>query len=433
MVKRILLVMTQPPGSSGVMGLIYKKILPFLEDEGWEFHFAGPSPAGSSVLLEAIDCPPSRLHYTESISWSRRFSVLKNRQSKGFPFRYIYSVFQAFAVTLERLFRHDSKAYLLAGVRRVIIDADTRWDFDLIGAVSPEFAILDQVAQVADVLQKSLLALVIDPHGKRDGDLFWPYDEQRQAQILRQSVGAMFMSPMTRDRYVRAGLVSDSKAYSFTDSYPTDSHLYVKGQSELGTLSHAQAGPDSSIRPIHALHLGMLPEWRPIEPLLAALKGLSPVMEIDFYGYVYPEAQKAISSDPILRHLLRCRQPVSHDESHYLAEDCDLLLVVIGPRHLDNQPSKFFDYLYHQKPFLVLGPRGNPIERLVAELGVGMYADVASRDSIESAMGDICTNYNRFVAAYSNNRDSIAKYSDRSVAKAWCAILDKVLLDSRWR
>jgi hypothetical protein len=79
--------MMQPPGSSGVMGLIYDKLLPYLDNEGWEFHFAGPSPGLSSVLTEKVGCSPSRLHYTRNVSLSLRFSVLKNRQT-GKSIRY---------------------------------------------------------------------------------------------------------------------------------------------------------------------------------------------------------------------------------------------------------------------------------------------------------------------------------------------------------
>ena len=136
--KRILLVMMQPPGCSGVQGMIYNKILPYLEDCGWEFHFAGPSPELGAVLIETVPCPSERLHYTRAISWSRRFSVLKNRQRNGSVFYLAYGLGQLLSGLLEKLFRHDSRDYLLKGLADSIRDADSVYNFDLIAGKSPD-------------------------------------------------------------------------------------------------------------------------------------------------------------------------------------------------------------------------------------------------------------------------------------------------------
>jgi len=113
------------------MGHIYTKILPFLEDLGWEFHFAGPSPRLASVLTENVDCPPERLHYINNISWSLRLSILKNRRNSRSLAYWIFAILQSIALAAEKLFRHDGRAYMLRGVERIVIDADKRWNFDL--------------------------------------------------------------------------------------------------------------------------------------------------------------------------------------------------------------------------------------------------------------------------------------------------------------
>ena len=43
------------------------------------------------------------------------------------------------------------------------------------------------------------------------------------------------MSPLTLERYVKAGLVDHEKAYSFTDSYPEILSLYAGGRSQLAS------------------------------------------------------------------------------------------------------------------------------------------------------------------------------------------------------
>jgi hypothetical protein len=423
--KRILLVMMQPPGSSGVQGLIYNKILPYLEACGWEFHFAGPSPELASVMTETVPCPGERLHYTRNISWSRRFSVLKNRQSKKTPLFLLYGLGQLLSSWIEKLLNHDPQSHLLHGLAQTLRQADRQYHYDLIAGKSPDFFILETVAQISNSIHKPLVAMVDDPYGKRDGAEFYPFEVEKQKQILNQSCGAIFMSPLTRDRYVWAGLVSASKAYAFTDSYPSSDFYYQPGRSRLGS---SRAG-DPSLQPerLRLAHLGMIPEWRPIDTMLAAIETMAEPISIDIFGYVYPHAQKLIADSAKLRQQIHCHTPVSYDESHFVAEDCDLLLVVIGPRHLDNQPSKFFEYLGHGKPVLVLGPLGNPIEAIVNELGIGLYCDILSQESIATGLLQLAHHYDNYVQSYERQQHAIQAYSAEQVARHWGQCLDAML------
>ena len=414
------------------MGHIYTKILPFLEDHGWEFHFAGPSPQLASVLTEHVDCPPERFHYINSISWSLRLSVLKNRRSSRSLSYWFFAILQSIALAAEKLLRHDGRAYMLQSVERIVINADKRWNFDLIAGKSPDFSMLDTVARVAEQLHKPLLAMIVDPHGKRNGLEFYPYDRDRQEQVLSQAIGAMFMSPLTRERYVQSQLVAASKAYAFTDCYPTSEGYYLSGRSCLPFRSSSSSLPDDNKPILRAVHIGMLPEWRPIETLFDAIRSAPSPILIDFFGYVYPAARQAIKNDSQLAEVMRCwRQSLTLSECHFLAEDCDILLVVIGPRHLDNQPSKFFEFLGHRKPLLVLGPLGNPIEGIINNLGIGVYSDILSRDSIIDGIDTISKHYSKFVDAYGTNNDKIRIYSAERVAQHWADCLNKMLMAGR--
>jgi hypothetical protein len=424
--------MTQPPGCSGVMGHIYTKILPFLEDHGWEFHFAGPSPRLASVLTEHVDCPPERLHYINNVSWSLRLSILKNRRNSRSFIYWFFAILQSIALAAEKLFRHDGRAYMLQGVERIVIDADKRWNFDLIAGKSPDFSMLDAVARVAEQLHKPLVAMIVDPHGKRNGLEFYPYDRDRQEQVLTQAIGAMFMSPLTRERYVQSQLVAASKAYAFTDCYPTAEGYYLSGRSCLPSRPSSSTLRDNNKPILRAVHIGMLPEWRPIETLFEAIRSAPPSVVIDFFGYVYPAARQLMKSDSQLSEVMRCwRQSLTLSECHFLAEDCDILLVVIGPRHLDNQPSKFFEFLGHRKPLLILGPLGNPIEEIINSLGIGAYCDILNPDSIINGFKKISNQYGQFVSAYEINNDKIEIYSAEQVAQHWADCLNKMLTTKR--
>jgi hypothetical protein len=410
------------------MGHIYTKILPFLEDLGWEFHFAGPSPRLASVLTENVDCPPERLHYINNISWSLRLSILKNRRNSRSLAYWIFAILQSIALAAEKLFRHDGRAYMLRGVERIVIDADKRWNFDLIAGKSPDFSMLDAVARVAEQLHKPLVAMIVDPHGKRNGLEFFPYDRDRQEQVLTQAIGAMFMSPLTRERYVQSQLVATSKAYAFTDCYPTSAGYYLSGRSCLPSRPSSSSLPDNNKPILRVVHIGMLPEWRPIETLFEAIRSAPPSVLIDFFGYVYPAARQLMKNDSQLSPVMRCwRQSLTLSECHFLAEDCDILLVVIGPRHLDNQPSKFFEFLGHRKPLLILGPPGNPIEEIINSLGIGVYCDILKPDSIINGFKNISNQYDQFVSAYEINNDKIEVYSAEQVAQHWVDCLNKMI------
>lgn len=427
--RRVLLVMIQPPGCSGVQGLIYNKLLPFLENHDWEFHFAGPAPWLFSILTEQLDYPPERLHYSKRVSASHRFSIQKNRHPKrSLPYLY-FGLLQLLAQVFERLIRHDGDAYLLSGIEQTVREAERDWSFDLIAGKSPDFKVLTLVSEITRSMQKPFLAMIVDPYGARDESGFYPKTPELQRQIIEQSRATLFMSPLTRDRYIEAGLVPEEKAHYFTDSYPEMPELYRPQASALAARSDHKSNQNSfATKPLQLIYLGMLPEWRPIESFLAALndvsaEGGSP-FELSIFGYVYPAAQQQIQSNPTLAQIIRIQSMVSYGESHWLAEDADLQLVVIGPRHHDNYPSKFFEYLGHHKPILVLGPLQNPLKEIVDDLEIGLYVDGSDQQGIRHALETLQTDYDRFKQAYQKHSQAIEAYSAHSVAEHFCQILD---------
>ena len=426
-VRRILLVMMQPPGSNGVQGLIYDKILPYLDDYGWELHFAGPSPSMASVLTEKVNCHPSRLHYSTNVSWSKRFSVLRNRCRNRSLLSFIYGFLQLISSRLELLLRHDPQRYTVAGLRRVVREAEAQWNYDLIAGKTPDFLVLDEVASLALEMNKPVVALIDDPHGYRNELGFTPQDPEKQQKILHQCCGAVFMSPVTRDRYVQAGLIDPDKTYAMTDSYPVSASFYAArsgGFARRGDPIRASAPDDDRL---HLVYLGMLPEWRPIEALLTAVEAVPISVQIDIFGYLYPEAKQVIQANPALSRAIRINRSVSYEASHNLAEDSMGLLVVIGPRHVDNQPSKFFEYLGHCKPCLVLGPKGNPIEALIRDLEIGVYCDIGSSESIRAGIMNFYRDYCFYVEAFQRNHELIENYSAPRVARRWADCLNAML------
>ena len=422
--------MIQPPGGTGVQGLRYSKLFPHTLNSDWELHFAGPDPRLTSVGLEPLVCPVEHCHYSRHVSASLHFATLKNRQNKySLPY-FFFGLLQLLAQRLERALGHDSFSYLERGLQSTIEHADRLYGFDLIAAKSPDFRMLELGAAIAQRLGKPLLAIYDDPHGQRDALHFYPDDRERQLKVLQQARGVLFMSPLTRDRYVEQGLVAAAKTFCLTDSYPLDACFYPPAPAP----PQATSGPGQPRQALRLVHMGNLPEWRPIDPLLQALSSLDQRLghqrlQLDFYGYLYPQAQALIQQIPNSSDQLSIaiHAAVNHRQSHQLAAAADVLLVMIGPRHLDNQPSKFFVYLGHHKPVLVIGPPGNPIQALVEDLGIGLFCDVHDPRAIREGLVEISRHYVRYQQAFSHAASAIERFSAPAVAADLLAILDATL------
>jgi hypothetical protein len=427
--KRLLLVMYQPPGCNGVQAFMFSKLLPYLENNGWEFHFVGPAPELFSVVTEAIDYPSERLHYTTAVSRSRIYSVRKNRYKKGSRAYLFNGGLQLIAKLVERLVGHDGDRYMQAGIAKEVRRCDSQWTYDIIAGISPDFQILELVSQLTTELHKPFFVIYTDPYGARMENGFFPKDPERQTAILNQACGVFFTSPLTRNRYVEAGLVSDEKAFYFIECYPESADLYMPGRSVLAAAQSSTAAR----RPLQLIYLGMLPEWRPAEPLLDAIKhfcqadGQSPSIQLTIFGYIYPAARERILADPELARIIHLHPILSYATSHWVAEDSDIQLVLIGPRHIDNLPSKFFDYLAHKKPVLVLGPPQNPLRTIMTELGIGCYVDGMDSQQIEQGLQHLRDHYSSYQQAFATNHQKIAAYSASQSARWFAEVLDRSL------
>jgi hypothetical protein len=154
---------------------------------------------------------------------------------------------------------------------------------------------------------------------------------------------------------------------------------------------------------------------------------------LDWYGYLYPRAQELIHSllaNPG-RISIHIHAAVDHLHSHWIAAEADIFLVMIGARHLDNQPSKFFVYLGHHKPVLVIGPPGNPIQGLVEQFGIGVFCDVNDPAAIRQGLLRIVRDYATYQAAFAREADAIRRYGADAVAADLLAVLDATLVRSR--
>ena len=415
--KKALIFMMQPPGCAGIQAYRMFKILPFMEKYGWELHFVGPDPSVTSLYLEPVLRGNKICHYTRDIAFSQYFSVKRNRIKGQSPVKIFYGGCQAVSLILERVFRFDAYKYLEKGMIEQATKALGQHDYQLIAGLCPDFKILKTAYAFALFHRKPLIAIYDDPHGARWEGQFYPAEPEKQREILDFASGAIFASPLTHDRYVEQKLVTAKKTFVMHDSFPD-----IPDREEAG---------DRDLQKLNMVHLGNLPAYRPIDSLLEALeefraKPENPKLRIDFYGYVYPEAIRKIKNSASFSQAIHIHKEVTHSQSHEIAGRTDVLLVVIGPRHIDNCPSKFFEYLCHSKPVFVVGPKGNPIEGIVETLGIGKYSDINDAQAIFNGIISIVKNYDNYRMAYEKNKNLIQEYSAENTAYKWAQVLDKI-------
>jgi len=408
----------QPPGSSGVQAYRMSKILPFMEKHGWKLHFVGPDPAVASLYQEPAYRVSDLCHYTRNIAFSQYFSIKRNRIKGCSPVRLFYGVCQAVSLVLEKVFRFDAYKYLEEGMIEQATQVLGQHDCQLIAGVCPDFKILKTAYAFALLHQKPLIAIYDDPYGAREYARFYPAEFEKQKELLNYASGVVFASPLTRDRHVEQGLVAAQKTHVIYDSFPDMPDREEPGERDL--------------KKINMVHLGNLPAYRPIDSILQAFetfqsKPNNPRLEFDFYGYVYPEAVRQIKNSAGLSQATHVHKEVTHSQSHQIAGSSDVLIVVIGPRHTDNCPSKFFEYLCHPKPILVIGPKGNPIEGMVATLGIGVYCEVENSEEIAAGIAKIVSGYHNYQEAFKKNRTLLYGYSAQTTAGKWAAILNQAI------
>ena len=424
--RRLLLLSIQPPGASGVQAIRYAKLLAHLRVLGWEVHVLGPDPALDSVHREPVQAAAGTCHYLRAVAWSRRWSVRRHRFPAGHPLRGIYGVLQAGCRLLERLRKADPQAALLGSMCQRAEALLRRQSFAAVAGVCPDFGVLEQAARCAARTGTPLIAIYHDPHGSRSLEGFKPADPQRQEAVLQAAVFAIFASPLTRQRYIEAGLVAADRSTWISDSHPVPPPVF----------SSRLSPPEVALpQPFRLLHLGNLGPWRPVEPLLAALQALAaaddfPPAEIDQFGYIYPEASRQVAASQALSARLHVHPACPYAESHRHASAASALLVVAGPRHPDNLPSKFFEYLGHRKPILVLSPPDGCLADILERYPVGLAADVTSAAAIEAALRQLVSRADAFEAAYATS-GILEAYAAPAVAERWAQTFTRASIPER--
>lgn len=418
MTKKILVFTGQPPPAQGVQAIRYGKLIPQLKVFGWDLNFIGPDPVNYSVKCLPDELFDSKVngHYFKYVGL-KRLAPIRRRQTSRI-FRPYWFVVQVVAMALERLNLISDFETILK--KKMLVEGDSllrSGSFDAVAGIYPKFDVLMTAYELAIKHKLPFIAIFDDPYGGRTLGGFEPADYKRQKALIDYSSKVIFASDLTRTRYIDAFNILPSRALHINDSFK-----------QVLEDDSSESECDFVVR---LSHLGDLAEWRRIEPLLEALVEISDdsKRKISFsqYGFIYKEAENLIKSNKKLAKIVKVEGAVDYLRSHEVALISDILVVVIGELHLDNVPSKFYEYLGAKKPILLLCPRGNPAELLVKKLGIGESSLVTSASEIKAALAKILNSIDSYRDAYDENAVFINKFGVEAVSLEWANAFESVI------
>jgi len=289
--------------------------------------------------------------------------------------------------------------------------------FDVIVGAIPDLVYAEVASEIATRRDLPLILNYRDPVGQRTVEGFTPTAVELQRRLIAEARGIVFASPLTMSRYQDAfdmrGKVVRFISCSFED-VPLD---WV-----------VENGEDPN--EIRILHTGDLGPWRPVDTLVDAIGIWNNRQQVravlQCIGFVTNKARRHALRVLGAHNAVRFDRPLPYTLARREAQRADILLVVIGPRHADNVPAKFVEYLAFRKPLLVVGPRNGVVKELLAPLGIGVYCDISSPQSISAGIEYIVCHRSELVRAFSENWRQIDSYHARSVARQWITALDEV-------
>ena len=161
-------------------------------------------------------------------------------------------------------------------------------------------------------------------------------------------------------------------------------------------------------------------------PLRAALtKGIADSEGIRFHVCGNIEAPPELEEASDIKDCFIFHGFVKYDELRAHLAEADVLVLFVT-RHMDySVPYKFYDYMAVGHPVFAIGPRGSQMERLLAELGCGEYADMDDTASIDSKFLKLVNNLKEYSCHQVN------QYTWSALAQRYLEFIDQVVADSR--
>ncbi len=412
--KRVLICTVQPPPTCGVQAIRYGKLLEPLKKQGWDLHFLGPHPKLMSVLPLTPFDPGPRGHYIEEMPLVNRAAV-RRRQTRGLRRLYWFTL-QAMAKIGESIgLGSDYETQVQTAMKNKGSAILTESKYDLVAGIQPAFFALRVGKELSQSFELPFLAIYDDPYGARTLEGFIPAEPEEQSDVINSASRIVFASSLTRENYINSFPFCANKSHGISDCFTS-----INCEKNRTTEND-----------IKLTHLGDIGPWRPIDTLVDALLGLNCKIgrQVTFsqFGYLYPSAKKLIRKDKKLRKIFNIFQGVSYLKSHQIARSSDILVVIVGPRHFDNVPSKLFEYLSAHKPILLLSPPNNPSRKVIQSLGVGLWCNVNSVHDIQTKLEKLISTKDHYQDAYVKNRQELYRYEVNEVAKRWANIFNQAI------
>jgi hypothetical protein len=135
------------------------------------------------------------------------------------------------------------------------------------------------------------------------------------------------------------------------------------------------------------------PYYRNPGLLFEALTRLNKKIKIVFYGTVH---LNELWYD-ILKGVIEIRGNVSHEQALHAMQKMDALMLLHSEREGADEvlTSKLFEYMYAQRPILVIGPKNMEAAKIVNDYRLGYSIDLYNQEDILNKMNRIYEEWNQ--------------------------------------
>ncbi|MGO4733178.1 methyltransferase domain-containing protein [Paenibacillus sp. 2KB_22] len=205
-------------------------------------------------------------------------------------------------------------------------------------------------------------------------DLIYTIFREMEKNILQSSDRVLSITSHAKSNYVNDFRINEQKIITITNGYDEE---------DFENLYNEKLNVDSN-KKFTIMHNGLLYMIRTPETFLKAVanlleKGLIPEDRIEILFTQTDDDNKwqEISNEMGLEDNVKFLGYLDHHTSLIQANNCDLLLLIVGPgeRNKSIHTGKVFEYLRLGKRILALSPEGSLVEELINDTQRGLNCD----------------------------------------------------------
>lgn len=200
-----------------------------------------------------------------------------------------------------------------------------------------------------------------------------------ERSAIRQSSAVVFCSDVMKDQFLQA----------FAAEGPDRLDVIYNGFEKQQISPPPQRCDSSRVDMVYAGNFYGKRQLSVIAPVLAELLRGNAISAATFRLHLYSDLRdedSGVISDFGLEDIVEVHDLVPYHQIQEIMSRSDLLFLLSGDDVSYAVPFKFFDYLRAGRPMLAVAPRGSTVEKIIAEVDCGEYADYSDESDIRRAL-----------------------------------------------